>query len=507
MKPSIVFTFSYLLLACASPSGNDSGGTTTDASEDTTSSGEAESSGGATGGPCGGTDSTGNTDSNGHSDSNGETASGGGHDVDPMRIPGGGVASPPIDGELNVFVVMEQTDTPMAGVTVCLGDMEGVTDGEGLVVFHDAALQGPQTVTASLPGYAVATWVGVAGANLTMTLSTSNVAPPTAHASGTLSLPAPAALSVDEYYVGLVFYSHTPLLGAPENVIEQPTAMDGTPLNVCVRSALSPPDYMCNWQLTSRVGRQAHYAVIAKGNIAGTPNDTTDDTYELVGYGIKTGLDLQDGDDISNETFDMLDMSAAVDVTVSFAEAPMGVPERLALPYLDLGEDGHLVIPVPSLKPTTSTTKVPALQGPFASGSYHVVSFANVSATQPVPYSVTLVRNIDLALPVTLPEWLPPPSGLARNGNGFTFIETTGTSLRVAIFLNTQKQRLWIVTLLDGSMTFSLPERVNDVLGSGDVEYHVLAVEILNFDPLDFSLLGFQSKMTRLAEHHTLLTP
>src|SRR5262245_54253280 len=72
-------------------------------------------------------------------------ACGGGHDVDPKIIPGGGIHDPGIDGEVNVFVIDEDTDAPMADATVRVGTIEGVTDSTGLFVASNDDLTGPQT--------------------------------------------------------------------------------------------------------------------------------------------------------------------------------------------------------------------------------------------------------------------------------------------------------------------------------------------------------------------------
>ena len=89
----------------------------------------------------------------------------GGHDVDPTLVPGGGVRDPGIDGEVNVYVIDADTDAPIAGAGVLVGDKEGVTDGAGL--FVATGVSGAQTVAIKATGYATSLWVGLDSANLT----------------------------------------------------------------------------------------------------------------------------------------------------------------------------------------------------------------------------------------------------------------------------------------------------------------------------------------------------
>ncbi len=95
---------------------------------------------------------------------------GGGHDVDPAIIVGGGVTDPGIDGEVNVFVIDEDTDAPLAGATVRVGAVEGTTDAAGLFV-ATGELVGKQTIVARATGYAASVWVGVDGANVTIPMT------------------------------------------------------------------------------------------------------------------------------------------------------------------------------------------------------------------------------------------------------------------------------------------------------------------------------------------------
>jgi len=121
---------------------------------------------------------------------------GGGDDgggVTPKLIAGGGVADAPIAGTMHVHVVEVDTATPIAGASVLVGGTTVKTNAAGLATF---SVTGDQTVTATASGHAATTWIGVAGANVTLPLDPSSRTIPTAHVTGTIagwnSLPSPS---------------------------------------------------------------------------------------------------------------------------------------------------------------------------------------------------------------------------------------------------------------------------------------------------------------------------
>jgi hypothetical protein len=93
-------------------------------------------------------------------------ACGGGHDVDPELISGGGITDPGIDGEVNIHVIDELTGDPIEAAEIQVGTVDGETDADGL--FVAAGVSGPQTITVIASGHVATTWVGVNGANVTI---------------------------------------------------------------------------------------------------------------------------------------------------------------------------------------------------------------------------------------------------------------------------------------------------------------------------------------------------
>src|SRR4051794_20282868 len=72
-------------------------------------------------------------------------ACGGGGDVAPELVAGGGIHDPGIHGKVNVFVIDDDTDAPIEGAWVRVGTLEGTTDATGLFV---ASVDGKQTIVA-----------------------------------------------------------------------------------------------------------------------------------------------------------------------------------------------------------------------------------------------------------------------------------------------------------------------------------------------------------------------
>lgn len=431
-------------------------------------------------------------------------ADGGTNDVEPTLIPGGGASSGAIGGEINVFVIDDETGAVIPGAWVRIGDAAAATplvnqtNTSGLAEFVDDSLNGAQTVTVVADGYAAATWVGVNGANVTIPLARNpRPAVPAATVSGTIdgwaSLPAPGLY---DYNLAIVLYSWSARYGARENSIEQPMNGD-TPANFCIRTSVDGDT--CNWTMKTRAGKQVHYAVIVRGATNGTVSDTSDDTYTLLGYAVKTGLDLSAGQTVSNETLTMVS-ATETNVAVQFSGAPSGANQRLAFPFIDAGDAGQLAFPLPALEPGSTSSSVPALTGPFAQMSYQLVGLAVADPEQPRPYSATFSRGVSFAGTESLAPFLELPSGLSSTGNTYSFSPAAGASVHAATIADANDQPAWTILFADGSSTVTLPELSPDPLAGGNLTFRVAAVELPGFDPSSFRIEAMTTEVVRVSE-------
>lgn len=416
----------------------------------------------------------------GGSSSGGDDTSG----VEPKVIAGGGVADGPLGGTLHVHVVEVDSATPVAGAAVLVGGTTKMTDATGLATF--TGVDAPQTVTATAPGHAAATWVGVDGANVTLPLDPSRRTVPTAHVAGTIagwnSLPNPA---FGHYTLGLVLYSFLDDPAAPENTIAQPM-MGTTPLNTCLNTGLSNS---CAWQMNTRIGLQVHSAVIVEGDPHGTNSDLSDDTYQLVGYAVGQPMTLTAGQQVAAESLPM--HPGTMPLAVTFPAPASGLGHVLAIPELALGAAGRLVFPLPGLSPTITTAQVPSPTGALA-GHYEVVALATPSAAATTPFSSAFVHNITGT--ATIPSWLAAPSV----GAGATISVTGGGNFHTAQ-LARNGDTLWNITVLDGTNSVTLPTVTPDPLGTGSADLAVTAAEAPGFDPAKFDVPATKRALIRAA--------
>jgi hypothetical protein len=328
---------------------------------------------------------------------------------------------------------------------------------------------------------------------------------PQAHVSGTIagwsSLSAP---DFGKYNLAVVLYSFTDEFGAPENSIAQP--MSGSdPLNICLRTPFSDPP--CSWQMNTRTGLQAHFALILRGDDRGSLDDPSDDTYELLGFAMKSGQNMSAGQNLTGQTLDMISVSDFANASVAFPAAPSGAQNDLvAIPFVDLGEAGQLPIALPTLTPGNTTTKVPPLSGAFSGARYNLVSLAVPAGAAARPFSSSFVRDVSFGATVSLPAWLPAPTGLQASGNTFSFTPAPAASAHVATFLNASENTVWSVTILDGSQSFDLPAAAPDPLPSGTVEMRVTAIDIPGFDPQRFSFANLADELAGASDDNVTFT-
>lgn len=418
----------------------------------------------------------------------------GGGPVAGQPTPGGGVTGGAIDGALTVFAI-DEADAAVAGAAVQVGGLQSTTDADGRARFEDSTLSGPQTVTASAAGRAAATWIGVAADEVTLVLSPrTRPAVVTATASGTIDLPSP---SFGKYTVALVLYSQTGQYGAPENTIAQPMNGD-SPVNLCVRTS-DFDSSSCGWQLKTRTGRQIHYAILAEGDPNGTSSDPSDDTYDLLGYAVGSPMDVSAGQSITGESFTAIADGALTNASITIPGGPAGLGDPVALPFLDLGADGQLVFPLPTLRPGRSSTRVPALTGSFSGGHYNVVGLASPSFGDAYPYSASFQRDVGVDGD-SLPVWLPAAGGLAGSGGNYSFTPVSGASLHVVNLVDGGGDVAWTVTVIDGSSSFQLPAVTPDPLPGSGLTMRVAAVELPGFDPTSFGLGDFGNRVARVSE-------
>jgi hypothetical protein len=431
----------------------------------------------------------------------------------PVLTPGGGIGGGPIDGELNVFVIDADDDSPIAGATVMVAattaeaGVTATTDSTGLASFTDVS--GPRVITVTADGYVTATWMGANGRNVTMPLDVSGPAPPpdTATATGTIAgwedLPVPAA---DHVRGAFVIYSWTTELGDPANNIEQPAPGPGQPPpNLCIRTAAQPVATPCNWSLVTRTGPQAHFALIIDVDTQGTPTQG-DDTFTIEGFAYLGGLDLSQGEASTGEVLELVPDTELTTLNVTFPTPPTGLDQMGAMPLLQLGGDGQLPVVFQPLDPDNTTALLPDLVGSFTGMSYDI--FVQASAGTPDGASaIAFARDVDVSATVELPDVLDPPNDVSAVAGTYSFSASQGAELHIAEFRDVQDDsQVWNVALLDGRTTFGLPTVEPDPLPTGDLRLVIVGFDVPSFDPGAFRIEELVDSITGIASNSTQFT-
>jgi len=318
--------------------------------------------------------------------------------------------------------------------------------------------------------------------------------------AGWASMPAPAA---NHQTLALIGYSQSKTLGDRANEIPQGTRTvrvlltDFTiPGNLCVINAAVSD---CNWELKTRTGAQAIIGIIVDQFNNNTPDDDTDDTFTVTGYAMKRGLSYVANETANSVTLEMIADTDMQTFTASFPSLPSGMDYMGAFPALELGEEGRVGFTTPALDMARTTTRVPGLTGMLASAHYSLIATAQDSMEQASPSSLAWVHEANVASTVAVPSWLPPPSNIAVRGGTFSFGAVAGATIQGGEILDVTGQRVWSITVLDGSTSFTLPGLSPDPLPVGALTFEATAMQIPGADVGNFTIDDVRDKITAIA--------
>ena len=408
---------------------------------------------------------------------------GGGHDVDPTLVSGGGIADPGIDGEVNVFVIDEVTGDPIAGAMVHVGDLEGETDADGLFVAKGDALSGPTTITAMADDYVTATWVGANGANVTIPLDLqdeANNAVPQATLTGTIDGWADFTAPDGTIKVALVGFSASQDDNDPGNDIQQPPG-DG---NLCIADA-------CDWSLVSRTGDVTLYAFL--GGF-----DAATETIEITGFAYLGGVTVEDGEDQSGLDLTIADAGDLVDADISLPSAPSGTDTVDALIEVDLGAEGRILLP----QTGDLVLRVPTT-GVFPDATYNLLAIAQTTNGEEGPQSIRFERGVDPE-DASLPTFLAVPTGFETDGTTFSFERAAEATVVTFGVQEADGTSWWAVAVFDDSTEVPLHEHL--ALPDGTLTYRVQMIEIPDLDVEDFSLDDVEDRVTAVSADSVTFT-
>lgn len=399
----------------------------------------------------------------------------------PRIIPGGGIGDGAIDGVVNLYVIDNATQDPIAGANVWVGDLEGTTDATGLFIADGVV--GPQTVVAKAPGMRSEMWIGANGANMTLALqSTTEPTPTSANISGSIAGFDTITVPAGHRKLAIVSYSHDDKLGDAANNIETSGGQ-----NVCSVAQ----DAGCTFTVTTRTGSVALIAAIYDHDTKNTPIDGSDDEFELIGWAVKTGLNVQNGVDQTDVEMSLVDVGNLANVTVSFGTPPSGMPNVAGIVGIELGAAGTLQLLPAFLTPTETSILAPKLEA-FSGATYRLTALANNGDTPTSASSAKLLRG-QTSTSLDAGMWIGVPSSLTISRTGATFAPVDGALVQGVEYETADGTQLLSVTVFDGSTSFTLPESLG--LPAGTLIGRATAL-MGTLDLTDFSLEEDIAKVT-----------
>ncbi len=361
------------------------------------------------------------------------------HDVPARLIPGGGISDAPIGGVVNVYVVNALTKQPIAGAQVDVGAISGVTDAAGLFIARAEALQGKQTVVATMTGFRAEAWVGVRGANVTMHVRPAPMPTvPQANLAGTIPNVGPAPMG-GHYKMGVVSFSSSDFRLDVENQV-------ATPGNT--NRCLTPP---CAYVITTRVGTVSLLASVYDVDTQGTPV-TTDDTSTFLGYGIETGIAVANGVSQIGHNPVLLTGGQLQSVTVTFPAGPAG---SSAFAVVGLEVLAREVLNLQGvLTPANPTAKAPNLS--VVPNSKYRLTGLLVDGLGGL--SVVYRRRLATTT-LDVGTWFLPPPAATADHTGASWTPPIDATISGVVIKDAGTEVL-AITAFDGTVAAMLPSRV-----------------------------------------------
>jgi hypothetical protein len=403
-------------------------------------------------------------------------------------VEGGGVAGGPLADTLTVYAIDADSGLPIAGATVFLGPGQsahkvGQTGSNGKLVV--ASLDGaPQMVSLSASGYASASWGLVSSAIATIPLESMASPPPNTQVwlniPGWSDLPP---LTAGNYRIARFAFSR------PRGL----DALEATLASAGPDCKQSDTPTTCSVTLSVPTDSTAILAVIAEGNDAGTPADTSDDVLSMTALGIQTGILLHDSIG-STFSLQLLDRTSVAQALLSTA-APGGAvfEDVIGVPGISL--DGQLLL-YPSLGPLATSFLVPTASGPFVNAKLWAVATADNGTD--AAWSRVYERGIDPpksasdSINLTTTAFIDSPSITKTAASTYTL--TSDGNLERLEFTTASDEQLNAL-LFPTQTEFEIPAGVlDDEPASVSVESFDLEVDLTAFD---FADLATQS--TRIA--------
>lgn len=413
-------------------------------------------------------------------------ACGGGNDVDPRPIAGGGISDGEIDGEINVTIV-DQDDEPIAEATVQVGDAEATTDVDGVVTFD--GVSGPQTVVVSAADFREVVWVGVNGANVTIPLTSLDAGDiPQATLSGSIpGWDTVMPLALGHAKAAFVIYSQTDTLGDDANNLKTPN--NG---NIC-----GVVGDVCNWQLTARAGDSVT-VVAAIVDIDPQGPGEQDDVITIMGWATHGGVTVEDGVNQQGLELTQVEAGNLEDLGVDFGAPPAGLIENAAIVGIELAEGEVIQLPL-FLAGESDAVPVPK-PSVFGASTYRLTAVSQTSSGDLGAQSILIQRG-ETGPTLVAGDWLVPPTGVSADRAGASWEPVDGASIHQVQYRNDLGDTVLEITVFDDSTEVVVPTLVA-LPDGGTLTARVSGIGA-TLDVNDFSLDEDRDKLFGIAAEPT----
>lgn len=411
-------------------------------------------------------------------------ACGGGNDVDPRVIPGGGIGDGEIDGEVNVAVI-DNDEEPIAGALVRVGEVEKETDAEGFATFEAT---GKQTIAVLADGFRPTAWVGADGANVTIPLTLLDPAQvPQATLSG--SIPGwdqVQPLALGHAKAAFVIYSQNDRLGDDANNLATPNSG-----NVC-----GVAGDVCNWQLTARAGDSVT-VVAAIVDIDPQGPGEADNIITIMGWASHDGITVEDGVNQQGLELTQVEVGNLDDVSVDFGAPPAGLTTNAAIVGIELSADEVVQLPL-FLAGAADAVPVPK-PSVFGATTYRLTAVSQTSAGDQGAQSILIQRGeTDPAL--VAGDWLVPPTGVSADRTGAAWEPVADAAIHQVQYRDAANEIVLEITVLDASTEVVIPSLLE--LPSGALTARISGIGA-DLDVTDFSLDEDRDKLFGIAAEPT----
>jgi hypothetical protein len=404
-----------------------------------------------------------------------------GNSPGPRLIHGGGIGDGSIDGTLNVYVIDHDTEAPIQGATVEVGKTQKMSDKNGLSVF-DAS--GAQTVTVSASGYRGTVWMKVDGANVTIPVTKLGTpTPQQATLAGSINNWSSVTVPTNHLKVAFVLYSQDSKLGNAENNIQTPGGG-----NVCGFGGGAT----CDWTIATRTGAVTLMAAVIDYDTKGTATQA-DDTQTLIGWAMKTDIQVDSGVNQTGLTLDLVDAGNLENVSIDYGSPPAALTTHNALVGYELGTDE--IVQIPAIPAGSTSLLVPKIAA-FPNGTTRrLTAVAQDSATPPAS-SIVLRTNLS-GTSLAAGSWLDPPTGATVSRTNASFTAVSGAIAHGAQWSDGTGEILEITCFDSKTTSFDVPNLVA-LPTTGALTAQVTAIAA-DFSVTDFSLDDDRDKLTGLS--------